>query len=413
MLWKNLSQLKGIILTVGALFLLYGMSLNAFAASGVTQTDADTNNVTVTWSADSSAYGYNVYLSSDGNTYARTTSDTECDVHKDSGTQKKITNLTAGSSYYVKVNPVYRSSEGAISEGESLGTVNVVTAPSRVKAASIKQTKATYNSISIKWSSVSGATSYIVFLNNKKAATVTATSAKISVDAGSVNNIQIRAVKKSSDGFAAKGGYTEAYDFYAAPGKPAKLASFKNNNFEWYPTISNKVTVGWNKSSDDEYEATGYQVEIYSVNGKKLKTYSTTNTKVKVKLASIKNKGFKVRVRGYIKVNGKKCYGKWTGLKTIIPQATTTLQRTDNETLKVSWKSVSNAEKYIIYVANYSSGGTKKWKKAAVVGKNVKSYSIKNCVVGKNTAVYVIPVVKIGNKTYKASYTWFMYMYMS
>lgn len=234
----------------------------------IKQTAAGENTVMVSWKKAEGAYGYNVYISTDGVTFVRTTKGSECDVYND--TKKKISNLTAGSTYYVSIEAVYKDSEGNITSGTMSDKVEVVTAPSASKifTSSIKETKTSPNAISFKWGSVRGANRYILYVNDKKIATVKKTSAKVKVKVGSVNTVRITPVRQSTSGFLAKGGHAEAYDLYAAPGKPCKVASFKRNNYTWYPTVSNKVMVGWNKSARDKYEPSGYQVQIYSLKNK-------------------------------------------------------------------------------------------------------------------------------------------------
>jgi hypothetical protein len=406
---------KYLFACVIAFLIIIGMSIHALAEGtdkGITQTGAGEKTATITWDKDNQAYGYNVYISSDGKNYSRITTEKICDVSSD--TYKKISGLKTGSTYYVMVASVYKSDTDVVTEGAKSDAVQIVTSPSRVTSSSIKQVKATSENVTVKWNAAKGATGYIVYLNDKKVKTVTTANAVITATAGSINSVKIIPIRISAAGYKAKGGHSEAYDIYAAPAKPVKLASFKANNLTWHPTLSKNITVGWSNSSLNKYQVSGYQVQIYSVDGKKkIKTYNTTKGQVKLtgSLAnSVKNKGFKIRVRGYIKVNGKKQYGAWTSLKTVIPQAKISLNRTGNKKLTVKWKKIKNVQKYYIYVCKDINAKNPKWKKVATVGSNKTSYVIKNCKVGKYNAVYVIPEVKVGGKKYKAEYTWYLYM---
>jgi hypothetical protein len=411
---KNNIIMKSLIMSVLAVLMIFSVSIRASAQTtdaGIVQTNAGENSATIKWNTDKEAYGYNIYISSDGETFSRITNEKICDVSNN--TKKKISGLKTGRTYYVKVASVYKSETDVVTEGKKSSGVKIVTSPSRVDASSIKQIKATSKTVTIKWSSSKGATGYILYLNDKKIKTVTSTNAVLKAEAGSVNSIKIIPVRTCSTGYTAKGGHSESYNIYAAPAKPVKVAVFKENNFTWYPTQSNKVVVGWNNNSNNKYSPTGYQVEIYSVKGKKLKTYYRTKTQVTITqniAEAVKNKGFKIRVRAYIKINGKIRYGEWSTIKTIIPEAKISLTRTDKEQLTVKWKKVSDVQKYYVYVCTDIKAKNPKWKKVATVGKNKTSYVINNCKVGKYNAVYVIPVVKAGKKTYKAKYTWYMYM---
>ncbi len=108
------------------------------------------------------------YISVNGTTWQRTTKGSECDVYN--ATKKKISNLTSGSTYYIIIEAVYKDSEGNMKSAGKSGKYAVVTAPASSKAfaSSIKQTKATSKSISLKWSSVRGANQYILYVNDKK-----------------------------------------------------------------------------------------------------------------------------------------------------------------------------------------------------------------------------------------------------
>lgn len=410
---KKISIIRMIIMTVIAVCFFCNLTMVAHAENDVTeikQTAAGENTVMVSWKKAEDAYGYNVYISTDGVTFVRTTKGSECDVYND--TKKKISNLTAGSTYYVSIEAVYKDNEGNITSGTMSDKVEVVTAPSASKifTSSIKETKTSPNAISFKWGSVRGANRYILYVNDKKIATVKKTSAKVKVKVGSVNTVRITPVRQSTSGFLAKGGHAEAYDLYAAPGKPCKVASFKRNNYTWYPTVSNKVMIGWNKSARDKYEPSGYQVQIYSLKNKKLKTFNTKKTKVRFDIPAVKGKGFKVRVRSYVKINNKKCYGRWSDYKVVIPQAKISIQRTDETTVTVRWNKVTNAKRYYIYACNDIKAAKPLWKKVAVVGPNTGKYEYNNCIVGRSTAIYVIPEVKVGKSLYKAAYVWYLYM---
>ena len=255
-----------------------------------------------------------------------------------------------------------------------------------------------------------GANRYIVYVNDKKKAVVKKNAVSIRVRTGSVNNVRVVPVKRSSSGFMAKGGNIEAYDFYSSPKRPKRVAAFRYNNLLWQPTESNTVTIGWTKAAGDKYDPTGYQMEVYSLEGRRLNLYYSTKTKLSINIPSVENKGFKVRVRAYVKINGKKYYGKWTDMQTVIPQAKISMKRTGRNSVEINWESVKNATKYHVYACNDIKAEKPEWYEVATVGAGTNSYEYNNCIEGKYTAMYVIPEVQVGRNTYKASYTWHLYM---
>ncbi len=409
---RNLSILKALIFVMMAVCFFSNGTLKASAASevkGLTQTRSEEDSVTVSWKSLKNAYGYDVFISSGNGKYKRLTNKT-CDVVGSKNTKKKISNLTSSRTYYVVVKAVYKKENGKYKIGPAGKRLEVVTSPSKTAKSTIKQIKATPHYIRFKWDKVRGANRYIVYVNDKKKAVVKKNAVSIRVRTGSVNNVRVVPVKRSSSGFMAKGGNIEAYDFYSSPKRPKRVAAFRYNNLLWQPTESNTVTIGWTKAAGDKYDPTGYQMEVYSLEGRRLNLYYSTKTKLSINIPSVENKGFKVRVRAYVKINGKKYFGKWTDMQTVIPQAKISMKRTGRNSVEINWESVKNVTKYHVYACNDIKAEKPEWYEVATVGAGTNSYEYNNCIEGKYTAMYVIPEVQVGRNTYKASYTWHLYM---
>lgn len=409
---RNLSILKAFIFVMMAVCFFSNGTLKASAASevkGLTQTRSEEDSVTVSWKSLKNAYGYDVFISSGNGKYKRLTNKT-CDVVGSKNTKKKISNLTSSRTYYVVVKAVYKKENGKYKIGPAGKRLEVVTSPSKTAKSTIKQIKATPHYIRFKWDKVRGANRYIVYVNDKKKTVVKKNAVSIRVRTGSVNNVRVVPVKRSSSGFMAKGGNIEAYDFYSSPKRPKRVAAFRYNNLLWQPTESNTVTIGWTKAAGDKYDPTGYQMEVYSLEGRRLNLYYSTKTKLSINIPSVENKGFKVRVRAYVKINGKKYFGKWTDMQTVIPQAKISMKRTGRNSVEINWESVKNVTKYHVYACNDIKAEKPEWYEVATVGAGTNSYEYNNCIEGKYTAMYVIPEVQVGRNTYKASYTWHLYM---
>ncbi len=409
---RNLSMIKTFIFVMIAVCFFANGVLHVSAASevtGVTQTRSDEESVTVSWKSLKNAYGYDVFISTGNGKYKRLTNKT-CDVVGSKNTKKKISNLTSSRTYYVVVKAVYKKENGKYKIGPAGKRLEVVTSPSKTAKSTIKQIKATPHYIRFKWDKVRGANRYIVYVNDKKKAVVKKNAVSIRVRTGSVNNVRVVPVKRSSSGFMAKGGNIEAYDFYSSPKRPKRVAAFRYNNLLWQPTESNTVTIGWTKAAGDKYDPTGYQMEVYSLEGRRLNLYYSTKTKLSINIPSVENKGFKVRVRAYVKINGKKYFGKWTDMQTVIPQAKISMKRTGRNSVEINWESVKNVTKYHVYACNDIKAEKPEWYEVATVGAGTNSYEYNNCIEGKYTAMYVIPEVQVGRNTYKASYTWHLYM---
>lgn len=181
------------------------------------------------------------------------------------------------------------------------------------------------------------------------------------------------------------------------------------DTFDWRPSAGNDVKIGWTMNKNDQYYADGWQVVISTVDAKKkLKTINVSGVRNSVinttfNIKSVKNKGFSVKVRGYIQLdNGSKKYGAWSDKKVVIPQAKTSVSRKSNSSVTVKWSKISKATKYEIYVCKDVNVSNPKFKKVATV-KNKTSYVIKNIKSYQTYGVYVKAVVKYGKKTYKSS----------
>jgi hypothetical protein len=417
---------KSLLLLAITSIMLFAMSITSFAAStvtNVTQTDSSESSVTITYSGDVQAYGYYVYYSKDNKSWVRKDKATDKypDVYASSGNEARISGLDAGTAYYVMLVPVYRDANYnyTAQTDKRSGTITVVTTPKQVTAVS--QTKATASTVTLKWAASAGANRYYVYRGYSSptlVANVTGTTATIKAAAGSEESYYVFPVKVSALNYRAISDYGKGVSAKAAPGKVSKLASAKYGNLNW-KSSGTTVTVYWDRNANADYIPDGYKVEIYSVDGKKkLKTYNITKKYTSYKkfnIKSIKNKGFKIRVCGYVTVNGKKCYGSWSSKVTVIPQGNVKLTQKSKTSMKVSWSKVANATSYTIYACKDEnvSKENQKWYKVKTVSKKTTSYTVKNLKNGKYAGFYVIPTVKIGGKKYKADAVWYSYMYMS
>lgn len=417
---------KSLLLLAITSIMMFAMSITSFAASTVTnvrQSDDGENSVTITWTGDAQAYGYYVYYSKDNKSWVRPyqATDKYPDVYAAEGNETIITGLDAGTAYYVMLVPVYKDANyNYIAQTDKRSaTITVVTSPKQV--TTVTQTKATASSVTLKWAASAGANRYYVYRGYSSptlVANVTGTTATIKASAGSEESYYVFPVKVSALNYRAISDYGKGVSAKAAPGKVSKLASAKYGNLNW-KSSGTTVTVYWSSNANADYTPDGYKVEIYSVDGKKkLKTYNITKKYTaykKFNIKSIKNKGFKIRVCGYVTVNGKKCYGSWSSKVTVIPQGNVKLTQKSKTSMKVSWSKVANATSYTIYACKDESVAkeNQKWYKVATVGKKTTSYTVKKLKSGKYAGFYVIPTVKIGGKKYKADAVWYSYMYMS
>lgn len=419
---------KSLLLLAITSIMLFAMSITSMAATNVSnirQTSADNDSVKIEFVGTDGAYGYYIYYSStNGASWTRVDSSTSKypDTYDGSYT---LNNLSSGTTYQIKVVPVYHPNYNIWQTNESQAAiVQVTTAPSDV--TNLKQTKATASSVTLQWDKVYGATSYQVYTgtsssisNQTLLGTAKKNSITVKAPAGSEKSYYVYPIRTISTGYKALYENARAMiSAKAAPGKAENLANADKGYLIWKTTDSNTVKVYWDDNSNREYLPDGYRIRIYSVDGKKLlKTYNVGkyDSYKEFNLKAVKNKGFKVEATGYVVVNNKKCYGKSTGKKTVIPQAKIKLEQRSKTSMRVSWTKVKNATSYTIYACKNENVSKKnqKWYKVAKVGKKTTSYTVKKLKTGKYAGFYVIPTVKIGKKSYKADATWYTYTYMS
>lgn len=388
--------------------------------TGLSQTKAGDNSATITWNADLTAAGYRIYVSTDNSRFYRYRSSKEnFDVSGDAPIAE-IMGMTQGSTCYVKIAPVYQIAEETYTEGVMSASLEVTTLPGGIPEKSLKQKTAGKDSVTITWKAATGATGYRVYNadQSKVLADTKATSVKLSAATGSSNTYYVYPYR-SAAGKDFEGMASVIDNACTTPGKPENVASAIAGNLKWNASRSNQVTIYWDRNEADEYDCDGFQVELTSVDGKKkLATYNVGKYSLykSFTLSSVKNKGFGVRVRGYVKLSDKKCYGAWSSRRVVIPEAAMKIKSKTASTMTISWTKVSKASKYEIYVCkDYTAAASVKedFKKVGTVSGSKTTYTVKGLKSNQYAAVYVIPVVKAGSKSYKASALWCKYAYIN
>ena len=387
--------------------MLFAMTITASAASGravtnLQQTDDTKTSVTVQWSGN---YGeeYLVYLSQD-----RSSGYQALSSYTSTSNKKYIYNLQAGRAYYVIVQTYVNKQ--LVGQSDPL---QVITTPESVDYKSIKQTSGTKNKIGLQWNRVSGVTGYVVAkISGSKVEAqynVTTNKATVPAKAGThYSGYYVYSYKRSESNYIALGYGQSTGTLYSAPVNPQYVADAKAGTLVWKPaTKGNVITIGW-KPNPNYDRPSGYQVQIYSIDGKKrlYTTKVTTKREITINNAklrkAINNRGFKVRIRSYQEANGGvKCWSDWSAFKTIVPQACIkTGKAVSNSAAKVYWKKVANAKYYVVYYRKNTRSS--KWTKKKVSAKTT-SYVIRGLKKYQTFEVYTIPVVKVGGKTYRGS----------
>ncbi|MBR6402344.1 MAG: hypothetical protein IKS48_03050 [Eubacterium sp.] len=281
-----------------------------------------------------------------------------------------------------------------------------------VKAASISAPSAIYElsakgtQIVVAWTPVQGAVKYAVKLKVYGSSAYLASSNniqsnKIIIKSNPGLKYSIEVSSIASDGSQSYPAYKI---IYAAPAKP------KNVYLRGWEPGTSKPSVQWAGYYGNTTGALypdGYQVQITTLSNKKIKTFTVKTTSFSDKqLSKIKNAGFKVKIRAYYTITnakgpGKnlKVYSAWSGAKAFVPQPIMKAEyyRGDSNAT-FSWQPIKHAKSYGIYKV-IQNGNNYKFVKYKTVAGSVTSTTVP-LSLGKVT---VLPVVKVGSKTYKSS----------
>ncbi|MDO5291710.1 MAG: GH25 family lysozyme [bacterium] len=268
--------------------------------SNVKAVSAGFDSIKLTWSAINYSNGYYVYRSTSKNgTYTK--------VATVKGTSYTNKNLQPKKKYYYKVYG-YKQSEQAIILSTAATIVSatpVLLAPTNFKVSATQ-----YNSVTLKWSKVTGATKYRVTVATSKNGTykklgyTTGTSYKhTKLTLGKQYYYKVEAVKIWNN----KNYWSPSSKIVS--GKP-KVAKTKITKIS---TSSRKVTIKYSKISG----ATGYAVyRSTSKNGKYTRLTYTTKTSYTNSYLT-RNKKYYYKVRAYRVVKGKKVYGSYSEITSV------------------------------------------------------------------------------------------------
>ncbi len=408
---KNFLKVAKVSFMVMACALFLGIGIKAEAAPGkvanLKQVGANSGSVTIDWdvpAGDVRAYLVEWCQSSTftGTTYgyAQTTSK-----------GGKIPNLAAGKSYYVRVTAA--DSEGA---GQTSNAIETVTAPSG-KVTNFKQTKAEAKKIPVSWKKVTGANGYYIGYYKKSTngktkfiTTGNVSSYKLPVAENTRYRVDILPIRKSSTGFVAYGENSPGFkDMATLPKKVTKL-KFRGSGSSTDP-YAKIAYFSWSRSDAAE----GYEYTLYGNNGKQA-AKSTIRIDKPNKGVAISNKKLvntqfmKIRVRAYITVNGAKKYGPpsdycWFGkYPPSVKKAMAGRYASDG--VKISWKKMTGAKNYTVYISTKPNSG---YKKVATTSKT--SCVIKKCgkstiTTGKYYYYKVVASKKVGKNTIKSDDDW-------
>lgn len=310
-----------------------------------------------------------------------------------------------GKSYYFRV----AAEDNAGNLGEYSDVVEMVTCPAG-SPTSLKQTKAEAKAVTFSWKKVSGATTYVVQYgkagtnpSNFKIKDIgNKTSYKISASANSKYTVNVYAVRKSKGGFLAFNYVYKGQTMKTLPSKVSKVKMLLSGDGARPAAACAYFT--WKESS----AADGYECIFYGNNKKKLfskdvKSLGSTPYGYGVKIANSKLKStqfMKIKVRAYVKVNGKKKPGPWSDDVWFAKTPNVKSDKNVNNGIKLTWSKTAGAKDYTISVSKSKNSG---YKKVATTKKNtyrITSFRGSKISPGNTYYIKVVANKKVGKKTF-------------
>lgn len=378
------------------------------APTGIYQDGASGTAVRIKITGEYGYLNYDVQISTDGTNWS------DVSATLTAQNQAQIDNLETGRTYYVRVRSHIQNTDQV---SDYTQPFKVVTKPG-YPGISAKQTgKAVSSSAQLTWGAAPGARGYQIwystslFTEQKLAGTTTTTS------------YTLKGLKKDTSYFVTVVPYTIANegtanqvnvvglyqpltsgnDCYVTT-LPAKVTGLQT--YQWKPNTK-KLIVAWKEGN----VADGYELIFYNNKGKKVKTATVPYTKSTYNFYTCskvtKNSYAKVKIRAYVMVNGKKYYsGYTTPIYCVSEPKMNSKGYHQNGKLSFSWKAVSGATGYDVYISTSTTASS--FKKVASLGKDKTSYStstFKGAQISKSRTyyLYVVAKKKVGSKTYKSA----------
>lgn len=338
---KNVKKIAVMMLAV--VMLITAIPFSAFAASNTPKKpsfssfSSTTSSITVSWKKVSGAKGYVLYkYDAKKKKYSK--------IATTSKTNYKVSKLNAGTNYVyaLKAYKTVKKKNYYSSYSSKLTATTLPAKPTGLKATS------TYNSISLSWSKVRGASGYCVYKydNSSKKYTKLATTSKTNYSVTKLNSgtNYVYAVKayKTLNKKNYYSSYSSNLTVTTLPSNPTGLKATSTHN---------SVSLSWSKVNG----ASGYNVYSYNSSTKKY-SYIANTSSTTYKINSLKeDTTYKYAVIAYKTVNKKNYNSSYSSVITVktkvqtvsAPSKLSATNVTDSSaTFSIS--KVSNAHQYML-----------------------------------------------------------------
>ena len=270
----------------------------------------------------------------------------------------------------------------------------------------------TKDSLTITWTA-ENATKYKVYCNPENTtsnvtqveAECTGTEFTITgLKAGASYNIKVDAINERGNASASLNG---------ARTMVGEILDLKLNNFFH---LNQTSELEWQA----QFGANGYEWELTTLSGKKVKSEKITNAITRTVNIGVKaNHMYIFKVRAYQIENNQTSYGDYSECLVYeqpwissVKLCKTKLKKKKVTGLKIKWEKQADAKSYDIYVAHDGSSTRSSYKKVASVKKGKTSYTLKkfkgNKIKGNNYYAFVVSKFSYNGAMQEsgATYTW-------
>lgn len=361
MFMKNLrNSVKCLIAFFAMATAFCATSVTAQAAVTLQQIDASDSSVKVQWTQQSGAkyYGWQIATDASFNNIVKQ------DYESTSYTNRSISALTAGSTYYVRMGygSTYKTCYANWSQ-----TLEVVTAPTgltEVKFVGADDTTAT-----IAYNACAGATGYDIEYNKAIIGTTADTTYRVPIVDGASSLVRVYPYRTSSTGFKATGNYKYCSDLSRLTTTIAKdnfgvTSAFTNINVFYFAAL------GYGKGVDMELTPVSGKGNVVNVTG-------SLNSSSSIRVDNLtKGTMYKYRVRAYVvTTDSQKVYGNWSDYRYLI-NTKDSKYTSSGRKIKLKWGKLKGVSKIKVAIATSENG---KYKTCKVLSGKKTNYTVTKC----------------------------------
>ncbi len=166
---------------------------------------------------------------------------------------------------------------------------------------------------------------------------------------------------------------------------------------KWYPDVD-EVSFTWDKQTG----ANGYECTLINASGKTVRKWTVRSNIAYCEVSS--SQIYKVKVRSYTVISGKKTWGKSAETYLIMQPNCSKKTKVSTGKLSIYWGKIKGASSYDIYVSKKEKSGFVKVKTVSSKTNKLVIKKFKNKKIAKTDKfyIYIVAKKKVGNTTFSS-----------